>query len=174
MSKYRAIYRRFDALRRPILRVYARSRGRTSGKCPFVAKAQFLKIRNCELRFLLPVCEVRNWESENDSFSIPFTISLIPIPVPITSKCGKKKWAILLNLVNMPAFNRRLFSTSCFSLPSFLSTIRCHSSVTHSSPSFSSLPCSAPSLFVTFTRQQSFSPPHQQCGGGTQGISNSS
>ena len=39
-SKYRAIYRRFDALRRPILRVYARSRGRTSGKCPFVAKPQ--------------------------------------------------------------------------------------------------------------------------------------
>ena len=33
------IYHRFDTLRRPILRVYARSRGRTSGKCPFVAKA---------------------------------------------------------------------------------------------------------------------------------------
>ena len=38
----RAIYHRFDTLRRPILRVDARSRGRTSGKCPFVAKAQLL------------------------------------------------------------------------------------------------------------------------------------
>ena len=36
------IYHRFDALRRPILRVYTRSRGRTSGKCPFVAKAQYI------------------------------------------------------------------------------------------------------------------------------------
>ena len=44
MSKYRAIYRRFDALRGPILRVYARTRGRTCGKCPFVAKAQYLKL----------------------------------------------------------------------------------------------------------------------------------
>ena len=42
--------------------------------------AQFLKFRNCESQFLLPVHEVRSWESENDSFSIPITIPLIPIP----------------------------------------------------------------------------------------------
>ena len=34
------IYLKFYALRRPILRVYTWSRGRTSRKCPFVAKAR--------------------------------------------------------------------------------------------------------------------------------------
>ena len=48
-----------------------------------VEVVRFLKIRNCESRFLLTVHERRNRESENDSFSIPFTISLLQIPVPI-------------------------------------------------------------------------------------------
>ena len=34
----------------------------------------------------LPVREMRNWESESDSSLIPFTIPLIPIPVPIPPK----------------------------------------------------------------------------------------
>ena len=50
-----------------------------------VEVARFLKIRNRESRFLLPDREMRNWESENDSFSIPFMIPLLPIP----SKCAK-------------------------------------------------------------------------------------
>ena len=49
-----------------------------------------LKIRNRESQFLLPVCEMRNWEPENNSFSIPFTIPLIPIPVPIPPKYPTK------------------------------------------------------------------------------------
>ena len=35
---------------------------------------------NSELPFLLPICQMRNWESENNSLSTPFTIPLIPIP----------------------------------------------------------------------------------------------
>ena len=38
-----------------------------------------------ELRFLLPVREMMNWESENDSFLIP----LIPIPGPNPPKYAK-------------------------------------------------------------------------------------
>ena len=45
----------------------------------------FLKIRNHESWLLLPVREVRNWESENGSFSIP----LLTIPVPIPPNCAK-------------------------------------------------------------------------------------
>ena len=37
---------------------------------------RFLKIRNCKWQFLLYVCDMRNWESENHSFSISFTIPL--------------------------------------------------------------------------------------------------
>ena len=44
---------------------------------------RFLKIRNRESQFLLPVHKMMIWWSENNSFSIPFTILLIPIPVPI-------------------------------------------------------------------------------------------
>ena len=40
ISEYRTIYHMFDALRRPILRVYARSRGQPSAKVHFLAKAQ--------------------------------------------------------------------------------------------------------------------------------------
>ena len=43
---------------------------------------RFLKFRNSESRCLLHVHEMRNWEQENDSF----TISLILIPVPIPPK----------------------------------------------------------------------------------------
>ena len=51
----------------------------------FLEVGRFLKIRNRESRFLLPDREMRNWKSENDSFSIPFMIPLLPIP----SKCAK-------------------------------------------------------------------------------------
>ena len=37
---------------------------------------RFLKIINCESRFLLPLPEMRNCELKNDSFLIPFTILL--------------------------------------------------------------------------------------------------
>ena len=46
---------------------------------------RFLKTRNRKSRFLLPVCEMRNWESENNTFLIPY----IPVPVPIPPKCAK-------------------------------------------------------------------------------------
>ena len=36
---------------------------------------RFLKIKNYKLQFLLPVCEIWNWESENNFFLILFTIS---------------------------------------------------------------------------------------------------
>ena len=42
-----------------------------------------------ESRFLLPVREMRNYELENDSFSIPFLIPLIPIIVPMPKKCAE-------------------------------------------------------------------------------------
>ena len=48
--------------------------------------AQFPKFRNHELWFLLPVRNMRNWESENNSFLIPFTIPLLQIPVTIPQK----------------------------------------------------------------------------------------
>ena len=48
-----------------------------------VVLERILKFRNRDLRFLLPVREMGNWESENDSSSIPFTIPLIQILVPI-------------------------------------------------------------------------------------------
>ena len=44
-----------------------------------VEVARFLKSRNRESRFLQPVCEMRNCKR----LSIPFTIPLIPIPLPI-------------------------------------------------------------------------------------------
>ena len=37
---------------------------------------RFLKIRNCELGFLLPLSQIRNCESENDSFFDSFPIPL--------------------------------------------------------------------------------------------------
>ena len=37
---------------------------------------RFLKIRNCELGFLLPLSQMRNCESENDSFFDSFPIPL--------------------------------------------------------------------------------------------------
>ena len=63
--------------------------GASSVKSPEVSLlevARFLKFRNRESQFLLPVRKMRNLESENNSFSIPFTVSFIPIPVPIPPK----------------------------------------------------------------------------------------
>ena len=44
--------------------------------------ARFLIFRNREVRFLLPVREMRNWNRK----MIPFTIPLITILVPIPPK----------------------------------------------------------------------------------------
>ena len=44
--------------------------------CSILVLCLFLKIRNCESRFLLPFSERRNCESKNDSFFIHFTILL--------------------------------------------------------------------------------------------------
>ena len=42
---------------------------------PFVLElCRFVKIRICELRFLLPICEMRDCESENNSFFTSFPI----------------------------------------------------------------------------------------------------
>ena len=43
--------------------------------CPLEV-GRFLKIRNCELGFLLPLSQMRNCESENDSFFDSFLIPL--------------------------------------------------------------------------------------------------
>ena len=50
---------------------------------------QFLKSMNRESRFLLPVREMRNCESKNDSVSILFHDSFDQIPAPIPPKCAK-------------------------------------------------------------------------------------
>ena len=44
---------------------------------------RFLKIRNRESQFLLPICKMRNCEPETIPFSNPFTIHLVIILVPI-------------------------------------------------------------------------------------------
>ena len=59
---------------------------------------QILKIRNRESRFHSPVRLIRNWESKIDSFSILFTIPLIPIPVPIPPKCVKESESRFLGI----------------------------------------------------------------------------
>ena len=41
-----------------------------------VEVGRFLKIRNCELGFLLPLSQMRNCEPENDSFFDSFPIPL--------------------------------------------------------------------------------------------------
>ena len=55
---------------------------------------QILKIRNRESRFHSPVRLIRNWESKIDSFSILFTIPLIPIP----PKCVKESESRFLGI----------------------------------------------------------------------------
>ena len=65
---------------------------------PELEVARFLKIRSRESRFLLPVGEMRNWESENDSLSIPFMNPLTPTLVSIPAKiCQGTGIAILRN-----------------------------------------------------------------------------
>ena len=57
---------------------------------------RFLKIRNCELGFLLPIQEMRNCESENDSF---FESFLIPFASDSGSNSIKmtEKWSMNWN-----------------------------------------------------------------------------
>ena len=51
------------------------------GKACKLELRRFLKLRNCELRFFMPDPEIRNCESEYDSFSNSFSIQ-IPVQIP--------------------------------------------------------------------------------------------
>ena len=57
--------------------------------------ARFLKFRNRGSQFLLPFCEMRNWNQKAIPFRFPFTIPSIPIPPKIPHGTGiaiLRKW----------------------------------------------------------------------------------
>ena len=71
------------ATTRPLIRVHHRG-----GMIP----------QNRELWIAIPSACSCNWESENDSFLILFTIPLIPILVPIPPKCAKESESRFLGI----------------------------------------------------------------------------
>ena len=73
----------------PLPKVFIFPLGREHASVSELEVGRFLKIMSYESRFVLPVSEMRNCESESDSFSIPFTIPLIPIPVLIPRNVPK-------------------------------------------------------------------------------------
>ena len=90
--------------------------------------------QNQESYIVIPsaCCEIWNWESENDSFSIPFMNPLTPTPVPIPPKYAKEPELRLLGIGIVPPLPLRrhiphLPFLFCFPAlnPSFLPFLQC-------------------------------------------------